>query len=104
MSSDFRAGDEVVCINNQPLASNGPICCAYLNRLTVGDTYVIGEVRPATLQRLQIVVGLKGILAPTGILYGYDPARFRKVQKKFTGMTVLHAMLLKQPTTPELVH
>lgn len=101
MSSDFRVGDEVVCINAQPLHGNGPVCKSFLARLKEGDTYVIGDIRPATHHARQLVVGVTGIIAQNGQLYGYDPNRFRKVQKKFTGMSVLRSLLTPQP---ELVH
>jgi len=103
MSSDFRVGDEVVCVNTKPHPKNSPLCISYLGRLTQGQSYVIREIRVSELRPDQVILGFDGIMSPNnnGMLYGYNAQRFRKVQKKFTGMSVLRSLLTPQP---ELVH
>jgi len=99
MSSDFKVGDEVVCIDTalRPEASRGQTAI-YLAKLTVGQTYIIGDIRNSIIFPDKILIGIEGIYLGD-VLYGYDATRFRKVEKKFTGMETLRGLL----KTKELV-
>lgn len=101
MSSDFRVGDEVVCVDNSIHPTNlDARTYAPIRRLVVGQVYIIREIRESSITPSNIVVAFDEIWLGDQLRFGFKPCRFRKVQKKFTGMSVLTALLVPR----ELVH
>jgi hypothetical protein len=95
MSSDFRVGDEVVCIDvDNIIPELGAYNTDASSHLKLNEVYVI------TYLGISDVNG-RPVLMVRGVEGMWFPRRFRKVQKKFTGMSILHSLLIDQP---ELVH
>jgi len=95
MSSDFKVGDEVVCINVDPLDhTQFP---ENLNRLTLGAVYTIARIDLSLTNKIPIVSVAE--IWQAGASCWWEAARFRKVEKKFTGMDTLRGLL----KTKELV-
>lgn len=89
MSSDFKVGDEVVCINVEPLEHTQ--CPENLFRLTLGAVYTIAGIDITRTSQIPIVT-LSEINEKNKIGW-WEACRFRKVEKKFSGMETLRGLL-----------
>lgn len=94
MACDFQVGDEVVCVDDTRVE----------RLLALGKTYRISYVGPGAESlppfSSGIFVAVEGVICPCGVC-GRDglwfPQRFRKVQRKFTGMEELRGLLKTKP-------
>lgn len=101
MSSDFQVGDEVVCVNVTVPPGTADKHAVMIERLVLDQVYVIVDIRPCCYKPdSQVVIAFNEIIWPvTGKPFGFMPKRFRKVQKKLSGMETLRGLL----KTKELV-
>ena len=92
MSSDFQVGDEIVCVDVAIPPDYSLAYQAILKTLVLNKVYTITELR-LSQRGQQLVVCVDNIRWGTGKRFGFDPKRFRKVQKKFSGMETLQGLL-----------
>ena len=92
MSIDYVAGDQVVCINVTPMPgiSTSVELAKYL---TLNAVYTVERVGPHPVHTGYICAMLAGVLTDDGRQIIFLAERFRKVQKKFSGMETLKGLL-----------
>lgn len=97
---DFKPGDEVVCVNagQLPGAATGPTNLRLRAWLEVGRIYVVAAVGicPVKGKPFVLLADQPQIVSPElGIVPGFAPRRFRKVQRRKTDLSIEAFLTIK---------